>query len=194
MREQEMMEAGSLAPREWLAVGLGAGLFGGIALALPILIWDWANSAHLAFELPMAATAWLFGLQHFSHDVYVAWPLVIGVALLTAYVALSGILFTGLADRVYGIARPLPSMAAGFAWGFVNFMFFWYMLLPIARDGAPFRAAAGAPELFVAPNWTWILGFTLLGLVTGACYAAFRVEPVIQDERVAVERPLRRVA
>lgn len=187
----------ALAPGEWLAVGLGSGLFGGIALAIPIVIWDWAHSAHKAFELPMAATAWLFGLQHFSHDSYLAWPLVIGVALLTGYVALSGIFFTGIADRVFGLARPVSSLAAGFAWGFVNFMFFWYMLLPIARDGAPFRAAPGVAGIGVAPNWVWILGFTLLGLVTGACYAALRATPArdgVQDERRLTHRSLQRAA
>jgi hypothetical protein len=166
----------TLAPAEWLAVGLGSGLFGGIALALPIVLWDWARSGHLAFEFPMAATAWLFGLEHFSHDSYLMWPLVIGVACFSAYVALSGLVFTAVADRV-GIVGPSAGLAAGAAWSFVSFVFFWGMLLPIARDGAPFRAAAGAAQPFVAPNWVWILGFTLFGLVTGACYAALRPSP-----------------
>ena len=42
--------------------------------------------------------------------------------------------------------------------------------LPIARNGAQFRSATGVVE--VAPNWVWVLGFTLFGLVTGACYGA----------------------
>jgi hypothetical protein len=172
-----------LAARDVLAVGVGSGLIGGIALAIPIVLWDWARSAHRAFELPMAATAWLFGLQHFSHVRYLAWPLVIGIVLLAAYAALSGVVFTGLADRLVGVARPLPSLAAGLAWSFVSFIFFWDMLLPIARDGAPFRVAAGEAGLFVAPNWAWILGFTLLGLITGACYAAFRPVPARSELR-----------
>jgi hypothetical protein len=62
------------------------------------------------------------------------------------------------------------SLALGAVWSFVSFMLFWYMLLPIARDGAPFRATAFGE--FVAPNWVWILGFTLSGLATGVCYWA----------------------
>ena len=45
------------------------------------------------------------------------------------------------------------SLALGAVWSFVSFMFFWYMLLPIARDGAPFRMTASAAGAFVAPNW-----------------------------------------
>lgn len=46
--------------RKVLATGVGSGLIGGIALAAPIVIWDWAQSGHKALELPMAATSWLF--------------------------------------------------------------------------------------------------------------------------------------
>ncbi len=59
-------------------------------------------------------------------------------------------------------------------------MLFWYMLLPIARDGAPFRPTAVAPGRFVAPNWAWILAFTLSGLATGACYRALRTRETRQ--------------
>lgn len=180
----------ALTRRDWVAVGLGSGLLGGIALAVPIVLWDWARAGHRAFELPMAATAWLFGLQHFSHDQYLAWPLVAGVALLVGYSAVSGLVFTGLADRVFGITGPLASLVAGFAWGFVSFIFFWDMLLPIARDGAPFRAASGAAVGFVAPNWVWILGFTLFGLVTGAGYWALHTSPA-RGEATGEERTTR---
>lgn len=67
------------------------------------MIWDWARWSQRAFELPLAATAWLFGLQQVSNDRYLAWSLVIGVALLAAYAALSALVFTGLADRVFGV-------------------------------------------------------------------------------------------
>ena len=164
-----------LAPGDWLTVGIGSGLLGGLALVVPIVLWDWGRSGHRAFELPAAATSWLFGLEHFSHTQYSAWPLVVGVALLAGYAALSGIVFTGLADRVFAITRPLPSLGAGFTWGFVSFVFFWYVLLPIGREGAPFHSAAGV--VGVAPDWVWTLGFMLLGLATGAGYAALRTSP-----------------
>lgn len=77
-------------------------------------------------------------------------------------------------DRVYGITTLGASLVAGAAWSVVNFLVFWYMLLPIARDGAPFRATAAAPTLSVAPDWVWILAFTLFGLATCALYAALR--------------------
>lgn len=175
-----------LTPLEWLAVGLGSGLFGGLAMAAPLVIWDWIRSGHVALELPMAATAWLFGLQHFSHESYLAWPILVGAAILAAYWALSGIVFTRLAETIPGASGRVASLAAGFGWGFVSFIFFWDMLLPIARDGAPFRAPAAATlavePAFVAPNWVWILSFTLMGLVTGACYSALRGSPATRDE------------
>ena len=69
-------------------------------------------------------------------------------------------------------------------WSFVSFMFFWYMLLPIARDGAPFRqTAAGAAA--AAPNWVWILGFALSGLASGACYCALVPASATRAEHAA---------
>jgi hypothetical protein len=195
--EGERAGSRRLGTTDLLAVGIGSGLFGGIALAAPIAIWDWVRTGHRAFELPMAATAWLFGLQHFSHQRYLAWPLVIGAALLVAYAVFSGLAFTALADRVYRATRPLASLAAGGAWAFVSFIFFWDMLLPIARDGAPLRATPGAARVFVAPTWVWILGFTLLGFVTGACYAALRTSPAgdeVREERAATPSRLHRAA
>jgi len=163
-----------LTPVEWIVVGSGAGLSGGLLMALPLVVWDWMRSAHLAFELPTATAAWLFGLDHFSHRAYHSWPLVIGISVLCLYWIASGIAFTGLADRVYHAVTLGTSVIAGAAWGFVSFVFFWYMVLPIARGGAPFRATAAAPGLFVAPNWVWILAFTVFGIATGIAYAALR--------------------
>ena len=177
--------ADRLAPRELVAVGTASGLLGALALAVPIVLWDWARDGHRAFEYPMAATAWLFGLQHFSNTGYHWWSLVLGIALLGVYGALSGIVFTALADRVFGVVRPLPSLAAGLVWSFVSFIFFWDMLLPIARNGSPFRAVP-LTAAFVAPNWVWILGFTLLGLATGASSAVLHASPArveAKDER-----------
>jgi hypothetical protein len=186
-----------LAARDWVAAGLGSGLLGGIALVVPIVIWDWARAGHRAFELPMAVTAWLGGLDHFSHDRYLAWPLVIGIVVLVGYSALSGLAFAGLADRVFGIEGPLGSLAAGLAWAVVSFVVFWDMLLPIARNGAPFRAGTGAAVGYVAPNWVWVLGFTLFGLVTGVGYWALRTSPargeVAGDERTT-RSPLQHAA
>ena len=69
--------------------------------------------------------------------------------------------------------RHKALIAAGFAWGFVSWMFFWYTLLPIARDGAPFRVSA-ASSMFVAPTWVFLVGFTVLGVVTSVTYRALR--------------------
>ena len=169
-----------LAPWEWLAIGLGSGLFGGLALIVPVALWDWARSGHEAFELPMAATAWIFGLQHFSQEIYLAWPMLVGGVLLAAGSALAGLAFTGLADRVFAL-RGLPaSVAGGLAWAFLSFVFFWDVLLSLGRDGAPLRATTGS-RAFVAPNWVWILGFALLGLVTGIGYWRFR-RSLVRDE------------
>lgn len=172
-----------LRPIEWLAVGWGAGLLGGVVMALPLILWDWVHSAHLALELPMATAAWLFGLDHFSHETYLIGPIVLGFVFLCLYWVASGLAFTGIADRLLRVATLGRSLVAGVAWSFVSFVFFWDMLLPIARDGAPFRATAVAPGLFVAPEWVWILAFTAFGLATGAFYAALRTStPSVADE------------
>jgi hypothetical protein len=174
---------------QWLEVGCVAGVLGGIALALPLILWDWVHAGHRALELPMATTAWLFGLDHFSHSTYFIGSIVVGFVLLGVYWAVSGLVFTGLADRLLGIATIAKSLAAGAAWSFVSFIFFWNMLLPIARDGAPLRAASVAPGLFVAPDWVWTVAFTAFGLVTGAVYASMRsgLRQTAEDERIEIE-------
>jgi hypothetical protein len=180
-----------LPPLRLLTVGVVSGLAGGVAMATPVVIWDWIRTGHRALELPMAATSWLFGLNHFSDARNLWWPIVVGVVLLGAYGALSGVVFTSLVDRFLRVSRPGSIVAAGAAWSFVSFTFFWYMLLPIARAGAPFRASAGAGRLFAAPDWTWILGFTLLGLVTALWYAALRSRPALLAERRIGQHPAR---
>jgi hypothetical protein len=117
--------------------------------------------------------------------------------VLVGYSALSGLAFAGLADRVFGIEGPLGSLGAGLAWAVVSFVVFWDMLLPIARNGAPFRAGTGAAVGYVVPNWVWVLGFTLFGLVTGVGYWALRTSPargqVTGDERTT-RSPLQHAA
>ena len=134
--------------------------------SFPIVIWDWARSSHRALELPMAVTAWLFGLVHFSRDSRTSGGRSCSAARPRGLLGRER-------SRVHGSRRPsLPGVSpawtivAGAAWSFVSFIFFWYMLLPVARDGAPFRAPAFDPLLSTAPNWVWILGFTLSGLVS----------------------------
>jgi hypothetical protein len=71
------------------------------------------------------------------------------------------------------------------------------MQLPLARDGAPFRATPARPELFVGPTWVWILGFTLLGLVSGLCYGALRVAAArdpVRGSRATGQAPMARAA
>lgn len=168
-------------------VGLAAGIVGGLAMGAPLLIYDWARSSHSALELPMAVSGWLFGLSHFAQNGYRWWPIVIGALFLLAYWGALGLAFAGLADRVYRVATLTGSLALGAVWGFVSFMFSWYMLLPIARDGAPFRPTAGGG--FVAPTWVWILGFTLSGLTTGVCYRALRMRETTQAAAATTTQP-----
>lgn len=178
------VDAGTRREQRTLAGGAVAGLLGGLALAVPVVIWDWASSSHRALELPMAVTAWSFGLVHFSHIENLWWPIVIGVALLAVYWAAVGVVFAALADRLFRPAEAARTIAAGAAWSFVSFIFTWYMLLPIARGGAPFMAAPlpADPLLFTAPNWVWVLGFTLSGFAIAGSYAAFRRSPMFRRE------------
>ena len=170
---------------------------GGVALLAPIVLWAWNAAGHGAFDVLMAPTAWLFGLQHYSQTSFGGWSALLGLVLIVAYVVVSGLVFSALADRVYGIRGPVGGVAGGLAWAFVSFIFFWYMLLPLARLGAPFRAAPATPELFVAPTWVWILGFTLLGLVSGLVYGALRVATAgegVRGTRGAAQAPMPRAA
>ncbi len=164
----------AMETRRLTLVGLAAGLGGGVAMGAPLVVYDWAKASHSALELPMAVTAWLFGLDHYARNGYHWWPIVIGTLFLLAYWGAQGLAFAGIADRVYHVRTLIGSLALGGVMSFASFMFFWYMLLPIARDGAPFRATALAAGSFVAPNWVWILGFTLFGFTTAVCYRALR--------------------
>jgi hypothetical protein len=170
-------------------VGLGAGIGGGIGLGVPLVVYDWARSSHSALEWPMAVTAWLFGLQHFARNGYHWWPIVIGALFLVAYCGIWGIAFANLADRVYHVRTHSGALALGATWSFVSFMFFWYMLLPIARDGAPFRPTAIAAGSFVAPAWVWIVGFTVFGLTTAVCYDALQARTRTQTAPAQTPQP-----
>jgi hypothetical protein len=153
-----------------LPLGLVAGAVGAVALATPLVIYDWAHNAHAALELPAAATAWLFGLEYFGQGDYRWWPILIGAAILLVYLALHGVAFAFLEERL----RTLPeTLVGGIVLSFYSWLLFWYAILPIARDGAPFRETAVADE-FVAPNWAWILGFTLFGVGTAVAFWALR--------------------
>ena len=156
-----------------IAAGVTIGLTGGAFLAAPLVVYDWVKVAHSALELPMAVTAWLFGLDHFVQNGYDWRSIVVGAVFLIVYCVLFGLAFAALADRVFAIATWVGSVAAGFVWGIAGFVFFWYVLLAIARDGAPFRATSTSSVL-VAPNWVWILGFVASGLASGVAYRALR--------------------
>jgi hypothetical protein len=164
--------------------GITSGIAGGVMLAVPLIIYDWAKASHSALELPMAVTGWLFGLNHFAPNGYDWWPIVIGALFMIAFFGVSGLAYAAVAERVYHVRTVAGNLALGAVWSFVSFIFVWYMLLPIARDGAPFRetAAAGA---FVAPNWVWILGFALSGLATGVCYRMLRGRTAAQPATAA---------
>ena len=155
------------------AIATGCGIAGGLGFAVPVVLYDWARTAHAALELPMAATAWLFGLSHFTQNGYLWWPIVLGVLFLLVYWIAQGTIFGAVADRFLEL-RTLPeTIGAGLAWGFVSWLAFWYTLLPIARDGAPFRATVGS-ALVVAPTWIYILGSAVLGVTTSLAYWVMR--------------------
>ena len=125
--DSDAREERELSSRGVVAVGVTAGLLGGIALAAPVVIWDWVRTGQRALELPMAATSWLFGLDHFSHDENLWGSIVLGAILLAVYWAMSGIAFTALAERVEPPLGVAWAIVAGAAWSFASFIFFWYM-------------------------------------------------------------------
>jgi len=131
----------------------------------------------------MATTAWVFGTQHLSRHQNLWGPIVLGVVLLAVFWSASGVAFAAFADRVSRPPRLAWTIAAGGIWSFATFIFTWYMLLPITRDGAPFRTTAVDHTLFTAPNWAWILGFTLSGLAMACSYAALERSPAFRQER-----------
>jgi hypothetical protein len=171
-------------------IATASGLAGAVGVAFPLVIYGWASSTHTALELPMAATAWLFGLGNFTPNGYDWSSIAVGALALAAYGILGGAVFGGFADRFLRLTTLPETLGVGLAWGFVNWMFFWYTLLPAARDGAPFHPGAvsvvlgsntwGAPEtltavaLAVAPIWVFLVGFTLLGLATALVYRLSR--------------------
>lgn len=164
---------GVLSARRKALIAVTAGLAGALGMALPIVIYGWANAAHSALELPMAATSWILGLGHFTQNGYQWWSIVVGIVLLTAYGLMHGAIFGAVADRFLRL-RTLPeTLGAGLAWGFVGWMFFWYTLLPIARGGAPFHATVTS-SLFVAPTWVFVVGYAILGLATSLAYFVMR--------------------
>src|SRR5713226_7227756 len=104
-------------------VGLASGVGGGLVMAAPLVIYDWVKASHSALELPMAVTAWLFGLDHYVRNGYHWWPIVTGALFLLAYWGIQGLAFAGIADRVYRVRTLIGSLTLGGVWSFVSFMF-----------------------------------------------------------------------
>ena len=109
-----------LVPARKAVVAITCGLAGGLALALPIELYDGASAAHSALELPMAATAWLFGLEHVAQNGYDWWPIVFGALILAGYWVLHGVFFGGVVDNFLQLSTLPETLGAGFAWGFVS--------------------------------------------------------------------------
>jgi hypothetical protein len=165
------------------AIGSAIGLAGGLALSVPVVLYDWVSSTHSVWELPMAATSWVFGMSHFTPNGFQGWSVLIGVLLLAAFSIACGAVFEFLADRVMHLRAKVDVVAAGLGFGFAAWLFFWYTLLPIAHGGAPFHATATtlalptltvAVSVTVAPIWVFVLGFALLGLTTSFAYTSLR--------------------
>lgn len=173
LRERRLTDLPVLSIPRRIGIAVGCGVAGLAGLVVPFLLYGLYSDAHSALELPMAATAWTFGLDHFEANGYAWWPIVVGTVLLVVLSIAFGTVFAGVADRFLALRTIPETIGAGLVWGFVTWTFFWYMLLPIAREGAPFRATLDS-SVFVAPIWVFVLGFTILGLVTSIVYTAAR--------------------
>ena len=66
----------------------------------------------------------------------------VGAVILAAYCAILGVAYAGLADRVYRVRSLAGGLALGAAWSIASFLFFWDMLLPIARGSGMGRPRA----------------------------------------------------
>jgi len=160
------------------------GLVGGLGLAVPVIVYGWVSSVHSALELPMAATAWIFGLDNFTQNGYQWSPIVVGALILAAFALINGIAYSGFADRFLRSTTMPETVGVGLAWGFVSWLFFWYTMLPVAHAGAPFMASITPITLWglavpiagptVAPVWAFVLGFALLGMTTSVAHRLLR--------------------
>jgi len=91
--------SGALSARSKAVVAAAVGVAGGLGLAVPIVLYGCFNAGHSALELPMAATAWLFGLGHFAQNGYQWGSIVVGILLLAVYTVAHGAVFDAVADR-----------------------------------------------------------------------------------------------
>lgn len=171
--------------------GAVGGFLGGLVMAAPLVFYDWARAGHAALELPSAVTGWLFGLNHFGQNEYRVWPIVIGCLFLVGYWVLHGLAFAGLAERVYRVRTWPGLLALGGAWSFLTFLFFWYVLLAIARDGAPFRLTAAGTG-YVAPNWVWIVGYAAFGVATALVYGGLALRRGAREQAQPAAEPAER--
>jgi hypothetical protein len=184
VRVRSVSRGAALSIRSKAEIATLTGLAGGVAMAVPVVLYDWASSLHSALELPMAATAWMFGLDNFTQNGYQWSSIVVGTLLLAAYAIAGGAVFSGFSDRFLRLTTLPETVGVGLAWGFVSWLFFWYTLLPIAHAGVPFMASITPVTLWgvvvpiagptVAPVWVFILGFALLGIATSLTYRLLR--------------------
>jgi|SRR5581483_501558 len=186
-RDRTVRAPGSeLAVPSKAAIATTAGIAGILGLALPVVLYDWFSAGHSALELPMAATAWVFGLSHFEQNGYLWGSILVGTLLMIGYGVLHGAVFSGFTDRFLPLETLPETIGAGLAWGFVSWLFFWYTLLPMARGGAPFHATGASllsvfaasnvfgATLSVAPVWVFVVGFAVMGVATALAYRVAR--------------------
>lgn len=154
-------------PKRVIGVGVVAGIFAGMAMAMVMMLYGWWSATRSAWDAPEAIWAWVAGIDNFARNN----PgenidsVVLGMAGHMMNSMIVGVVFVAIA-----VALRLRDWITPIMLGLVVALGMWlimrYAVLP-ANDpeGTLFT------EGIVSPDWVWVVGHAAYGMVAGAVYA-----------------------